>query len=71
MIMANFIASVRGDANAGYTASFPDFPGCTVSAREGQGSIVAKAREASFSACFKGAKSHRGAAILAKQAIGA
>ena len=43
--MANFIATVRGDGSAGYTASFPDFPGCAVSALN-LDLVIAKAREA-------------------------
>jgi predicted RNase H-like HicB family nuclease len=43
--MATFIAIVKRDGDAGYTASFPDFPACTV---EGPtiDVVIAKAREA-------------------------
>ena len=43
--MANFIAIVKRDGDAGYTASFPDFPACAV---EGPtiDFVIAKAREA-------------------------
>jgi len=42
--MANFIAIVRGDGDAGYTASFPDFPACAVGALSVD-LVIAKARE--------------------------
>jgi predicted RNase H-like HicB family nuclease len=43
--MATFIAIVKRDGDAGYTASFPDFPACAV---EGTtiDFVIAKAREA-------------------------
>ena len=44
-LMANFIAIVRGDGDAGYTASFPDFPACAVGALSVD-LVIAKAREA-------------------------
>ena len=43
--MAVFIAVVKRDGEAGYTASFPDFPGCAVSAST-LDHVIAKAREA-------------------------
>jgi predicted RNase H-like HicB family nuclease len=43
--MAVFIAIVKRDGEAGYTASFPDFPGCAVSAST-LDHVIAKAREA-------------------------
>jgi predicted RNase H-like HicB family nuclease len=43
--MAAFIAIVRSDGNDGYTASFPDFPGCAVAAST-LDQVIAKAREA-------------------------
>jgi predicted RNase H-like HicB family nuclease len=43
--MAIFIALVRGAGEAGYTASFPDFPECTMSALSVE-LVIAKAREA-------------------------
>jgi predicted RNase H-like HicB family nuclease len=43
--MAIFIAVVRGAGDAGYTASFPDFPGCAVGASSVE-FVIAKAREA-------------------------
>jgi predicted RNase H-like HicB family nuclease len=43
--MTTFIAIVRSDSEYGYTASFPDFPGCTVSAST-LDHVIAKAREA-------------------------
>lgn len=42
--MAAFIAIVRDDIDNGYTASFPDFPGCTVSECT-LDRLIAKARE--------------------------
>jgi predicted RNase H-like HicB family nuclease len=43
--MTTFIAIVRSDSEYGYTASFPDFPGCAVSAST-LDHVIAKAREA-------------------------
>jgi predicted RNase H-like HicB family nuclease len=43
--MAIYIALVRGAGEAGYTASFPDFPACAVSALSVE-LVIAKAREA-------------------------
>jgi predicted RNase H-like HicB family nuclease len=43
--MAVFIAIVRSDGDDGYTASFPDFPGCAVAAST-LDQVIAKAREA-------------------------
>jgi len=43
--MATFIAIVRSDGDEGYTASFPDFPGCAVAAPT-LDQLIAKAREA-------------------------
>jgi len=43
--MATYIAIVRRDGDAGYIASFPDFPSCAVAARTVEHAI-AKAREA-------------------------
>jgi predicted RNase H-like HicB family nuclease len=43
--MAAFIAIVRSDGDDGYTASFPDFPGCAVAAST-LDQVIAKAREA-------------------------
>jgi len=43
--MAIFIAIVKRDGNAGYTASFPDFPSCAVAAPTVD-HVVAKAKEA-------------------------
>jgi predicted RNase H-like HicB family nuclease len=43
--MAIFIAIVRSDADFGYTASFPDFPGCAVGALTVE-LVIAKAKEA-------------------------
>jgi predicted RNase H-like HicB family nuclease len=43
--MAIYIALVRGAGEAGYTASFPDFPECAVSALSVE-LVIAKAREA-------------------------
>ena len=43
--MAIFIALVRGAGEAGYTASFPDFPECAVAAPSVE-LVIAKAREA-------------------------
>src|SRR5438105_6288734 len=43
--MAVFIAIVKRDGEAGYTASFPDFPGCAVIAST-LDHVIAKAREA-------------------------
>ena len=43
--MATFIAIVKRDGDAGYIASFPDFPSCAVAARTVEHAI-AKAREA-------------------------
>jgi predicted RNase H-like HicB family nuclease len=43
--MAIFIALVRGAAEAGYIASFPDFPGCAVGAPSVE-LVIGKAREA-------------------------
>jgi predicted RNase H-like HicB family nuclease len=43
--MAIFIALVRGAGEAGYTGSFPDFPGCAVGAPSVE-LVIAKAREA-------------------------
>src|SRR5437868_10262549 len=43
--MAIFIALVRAAGEAGYTASFPDFPGCPVAALSVE-LVIAKAREA-------------------------
>jgi len=43
--MATFIAIVKRDGEAGYTASFPDFPACAV-AGPTVDHVIAKAREA-------------------------
>jgi predicted RNase H-like HicB family nuclease len=43
--MATFIAIVQSDGDDGYTASFPDFPGCAVAAST-LDQVIAKAREA-------------------------
>jgi predicted RNase H-like HicB family nuclease len=43
--MATFIAIVIRDGDAGYTASFPDFPSCAVAALTVE-HVIAKAREA-------------------------
>src|SRR5882762_151892 len=43
--MATFIAIVRRDGDAGYIASFPDFPSCAVAARTVE-HVIARAREA-------------------------
>jgi predicted RNase H-like HicB family nuclease len=43
--MATFIAIVQSDVDLGYTASFPDFPGCAVGAPTVD-LVIAKAREA-------------------------
>ena len=43
--MATFIAIVQSDGEDGYTASFPDFPGCAVAAST-LDQVIAKAREA-------------------------
>ncbi|WP_029586051.1 type II toxin-antitoxin system HicB family antitoxin [Bradyrhizobium sp. URHD0069] len=43
--MTTFIAIVRSDSEYGYTASFPDFPGCAASAST-LDHVIAKAREA-------------------------
>jgi predicted RNase H-like HicB family nuclease len=43
--MAIYIAVVRSDGDSGYTASFPDFPGCNASAPS-VSHVVVKAREA-------------------------
>jgi predicted RNase H-like HicB family nuclease len=43
--MATFIAMVRTDGGSGYTASFPDFPGCAAAAPT-LDHVLAKAREA-------------------------
>ena len=43
--MAIFIALVRGAGEAGYTASFPDFPECAVAAPSVE-LVIARAREA-------------------------
>src|SRR5438552_9451013 len=45
MRMATFIAIVKRDGNAGYTASFPDFPSCAVAAPTID-HVIAKAKEA-------------------------
>jgi predicted RNase H-like HicB family nuclease len=43
--MATFIAIVKRDGDVGYTASFPDFPSCAVSAPTVD-HVIARAREA-------------------------
>src|SRR5882762_7377500 len=43
--MATFIAIVKRDGDAGYTASFPDFPSCAVAAPTVE-HVIARAREA-------------------------
>src|SRR6266404_138934 len=43
--MATYIAIVRRDGDAGYIASFPDFPSCAVAARTVE-HVIARAREA-------------------------
>jgi predicted RNase H-like HicB family nuclease len=43
--MATFIAIVKRDGDAGYTASFPDFPSCAVAAPTVD-HVIARAREA-------------------------
>ena len=43
--MATFIAIVKRDGEAGYTASFPDFPSCAVAAPTVE-HVIARAREA-------------------------
>src|SRR5258706_11749456 len=43
--MATFIAIVKRDGDAGYTASFPDFPTCAVAAPTIE-DVIARAREA-------------------------
>src|SRR5882757_11411033 len=43
--MAIYIAVVRSDGDVGYTASFPDFPGCAARAPS-ISHVVVKAREA-------------------------
>jgi predicted RNase H-like HicB family nuclease len=43
--MATFIAIVKKDGDAGYTASFPDFPSCAVAAPTVD-HLIARAREA-------------------------
>jgi predicted RNase H-like HicB family nuclease len=43
--MATFIAIVKRDGEAGYTASFPDFPSCAVAAPTVD-HVIAKAKEA-------------------------
>ena len=43
--MATFIAIVKRDGDAGYTASFPDFPSCAVAAQTID-HVIAKAKEA-------------------------
>jgi predicted RNase H-like HicB family nuclease len=43
--MATFIAIVKRDSDAGYIASFPDFPACAVAERTVE-HVIAKAREA-------------------------
>jgi predicted RNase H-like HicB family nuclease len=43
--MASFIAIVKGDGDGGYTASFPDFPGCAAAAPT-LDRVIAQAREA-------------------------
>jgi len=43
--MATFIAIVKRDGDAGYTASFPDFPSCAVAAATVE-HVMAKAKEA-------------------------
>ena len=45
MRMATFIAIVKRDGDAGYTASFPDFPSCAVAAQTID-YLIAKAKEA-------------------------
>jgi predicted RNase H-like HicB family nuclease len=42
--MATFIALVRRDGDSGFTASFPDFPGCSASAPTVD-HLLAKAKE--------------------------
>jgi len=43
--MATFIAIVKRDGDAGYTASFPDFPSCAVAAQTID-HVIARAKEA-------------------------
>ncbi len=43
--MATFIAIVQSDGDGGYTASFPDFPGCAAAAPT-LDRVIAQAREA-------------------------
>ena len=43
--MTSYIATVKGDSDYGYIASFPDFPGCVVAAST-LDQAIAKAREA-------------------------
>ena len=45
MRMATFIAIVKRDGDAGYTASFPDFPSCAVAAQTID-RVIARAKEA-------------------------
>src|SRR5438874_1420810 len=45
MRMATFIAIVKRDGDAGYTASFPDFPSCAVAAQTID-HVIARAKEA-------------------------
>ena len=43
--MTTFIATIKRDGDAGYTASFPDFPGCAVGGATID-HVIAKAKEA-------------------------
>ena len=43
--MATFITIVHADPDGGFTASFPDFPGCTASS-QAIGEVIGRAREA-------------------------
>ena len=45
LVMATFIAIVQSDGDGGYTASFPDFPGCAAAAPT-LDQVIARAREA-------------------------
>jgi len=45
LVMATFIAIVQSDGDGGYTASFPDFPGCAAAAPT-LDRVIAQAREA-------------------------
>ena len=50
--MVSYIAIVRRDREYGYTASFPDFPGCAATASVLK-QVIAKAKEG-LSLCIEG-----------------